>query len=141
MALMTMMNIATPQFMALILFAVYIAVGNTLTLAKTFTVIALIQQLRISIKIIPFAVMLAIGSHVGCKRLDNLFESTEMNTLQLNNEARVIEDEERIVEEDENVVISMKHASFKWTDKINAKSDLDKGSNDDFMLKDLSFKV
>ena len=87
MALMTMMNIATPQFMALILFAVYIGVGNELTLAKTFTVISLIQQLRIAIKIIPFAVMLAIGSHVGCKRLDNLFESTEKDTLQLKNEA------------------------------------------------------
>ena len=166
MALMTMMNIATPQFMALVLFAVYIAVGNELTLAKTFTVISLIQQLRIAIKITPFAVMLAIGSHVGCKRLDNLFESTEKETLQLENEVFMkpkekflkAENESEAKIEDDDVVISMKNASFKWTETNNDNSDPEKEhkmdesgtneiklvvhrTNDDFLLKDLTFKV
>eukprot|EP01083_Nonionella_stella_P072306 194855_1 len=129
MALMTMMNIATPQFMALILFAVYIAMGNELTLTKTFTVIALIQQLRISIKIIPFAVMLAIGAYVGCKRLDGLFMSTEKTQLQIKNGEESVHDD--------NVIISMQDAVFKWNHSTPA-ADMEESKQDDNSKHELS---
>ena len=134
--------------MALILFAVYIAVGNELTLAKTFTVISLIQLLRIAIKRIPFAVMLGIGAHVGCKRLDTLFESKEQTTLQLDNKAN--DDKYKC---DDNIMIEIKGASFKWNRDIHQVANdqkLDDETNPNkmdlvfdksFLLKNLSLQI
>ena len=53
-SIMSMINIATPQFMALIMFGTYILLGNALTIRTVFAVITLIQLIRISIRILPY---------------------------------------------------------------------------------------
>merc|ERR1712187_350676 len=53
-SIMSMLNIATPQFMALIMFGIYVLLGNELSLRTVFAVITLIQLIRISIRILPY---------------------------------------------------------------------------------------
>lgn len=55
---------------------VYVGVfGNELTLRTTFTVITLVQLLRIAIRVIPWGITLIVGSMVSLKRLGTLLWS------------------------------------------------------------------
>ena len=82
-ALLNMMEISSPHLMILIMLGMYVALGNPLTLSKTFTVITLVQLLKIAIWAIPWGVMLMIGAQVSLYRLDRFFANKEQNDMVL----------------------------------------------------------
>ena len=53
-------NLITAPFMAMIIFGVYVLEGNELEVSKVFTVIALIQSMRMAIRILPYIAMLGV---------------------------------------------------------------------------------
>ena len=59
-AMLTGFNHVSPQLVALLTLGTYVLMGNDLNVAKTFTVIALINVMRFSIRILPWGAMLIV---------------------------------------------------------------------------------
>lgn len=114
---MSMINIATPQLMALIMFGTYILLGNELSLRTVFAVITLIQLLRISIRIMPYAIYLGVGCAVGCNRL-NTFFNAKMQSDMIYIDYNYKNDRNDKNDDDDDTgdkyVVYMKDASFIW---------------------------
>merc|ERR1712176_184023 len=113
-AVLSMMNISTPHIMILLMLSVYIAMGNELDLSTVFAVITLVQLLRIGIRVIPWGIMLIVGSMVSLKRLDDFMSNKEHTDLK---EIIAELNETNIINLDGMAysdVVYMKDATFRW---------------------------
>uniref|UniRef100_A0A0G4EZM3 Uncharacterized protein n=1 Tax=Chromera velia CCMP2878 TaxID=1169474 RepID=A0A0G4EZM3_9ALVE len=72
---------AAPIFVSVASFGTYVAMGNELDAATAFTALALFNALRFPLLILPYAINGATEGRVSVKRLQDFFESPEVEAL------------------------------------------------------------
>ena len=117
--------------MALVMFGLYILTGNELTVAKVFSIITYIQLLRISIRILPFAIALLVGQFVATKRLNVLLNAEEQKDMILQGREMNVDN----INDSNDIIIGLNRASFRWA---KAKGDFDPNKKDDNKNKSTS---
>merc|ERR1712156_566258 len=112
-AIMSMINAATPALMGLIMFGTYIALGNELTFRVVFATLTLIGMLGWSIRVLPYAIMLAAGGAVAIKRLNTFYNAADQIDMILDDGTN---NTEKAMDGDvsDQYVVYMKDVTFKW---------------------------
>ena len=128
-SIMGMINNATPAVMALIMFTTYIALGNTLSLRVVFSTLTLIQMLGGAIRILQFAIMVAVGGIVAVKRLNTFYNAPDQIDMILNDESPNEHNQAMDRDESDQYAVYMEDATFKWP-KLEQKDQENKNDVD-----------
>ncbi|KNE55572.1 hypothetical protein AMAG_01463 [Allomyces macrogynus ATCC 38327] len=108
-----------PAIAAIIVFATYYAMGNTLTPAIVFSALALFNQLRLPLMMIPASLSFLVDAKVAMDRISSLLTAEELS------------DQPEWLEDGPNALV-VDGAEFEWEDNLpqihNAHLTVPKGS-------------
>ena len=99
-AVLSGFNYVSPQLVALLTLGTYSLIGKSLTVSKTFTVIALINVMRFSIRILPWGAMLIIEGRVSSDRITKFLKLPNLKVPPIGT--------------DDSTPVMMENCSFTW---------------------------